>query len=59
MTLGRSVDEILRLLCALQQVDGANRLTPEGWTKGKPTLLPAAQAPEAAPDWFCRFEKLA
>lgn len=54
--VGRSVDEMLRLLRALQRVDGASSLTPEGWTEGQPLLLPAADGTDAAPDWFCRFE---
>lgn len=54
--VGRSVDEMLRLLAALQRVDGAAALTPEGWTPGQPVLLPVAEAPDASPDWFCRHE---
>lgn len=54
--VGRSVDEMLRLLRALQRVDGATGLTPEGWTPGQPALLPAAESADAAPDWFCRLE---
>ncbi|GLI96824.1 MAG: peroxiredoxin [Pseudomonadota bacterium] len=54
--VGRSVDEMLRLLCALQRVDDGGGLTPEGWSPGQPTLLPAAESPDAAPDWFCRLE---
>lgn len=55
--VGRSVDEILRMLRALQRVDNTNTLTPEGWTEGKPVLLPAAEQADASPDWFCRFEQ--
>lgn len=54
--VGRSVDEMLRLLHALQRVDGETSLTPEGWVPGQPTLLPAAETADAAPDWFCRLE---
>jgi peroxiredoxin 2/4 len=54
--VGRSVDEMLRLVRALQAVDAADRLTPEGWVEGQPLLLPAADRPDAAADWFCRFE---
>lgn len=54
--VGRSVDEMLRLLRALQRVDGANVLTPEGWDEGKPALLPAAEQVDEAPDWFCRYQ---
>lgn len=55
--VGRSVDEMLRLLRALQRVDGADMLTPEGWDEGKPLLLPAGGCADEAPDWFCRLEK--
>ncbi|MCY1671344.1 redoxin domain-containing protein [Novosphingobium sp. SL115] len=54
--VGRSVDEMLRLLRALQWVDGEGGLTPEGWTAGQPALLSATESPCAEPDWFCRFE---
>nr|WP_089219593.1 peroxiredoxin [Sphingomonas laterariae] len=53
--VGRSVEEMLRLLRALQQVDGADVLTPEGWNEGKPVLLPADEQADAGSDWFCRF----
>jgi len=54
--VGRSVEEMLRLLRALQQVDDADVLTPEGWAAGGRLLLPATTTPEGAADWFCRFE---
>jgi peroxiredoxin (alkyl hydroperoxide reductase subunit C) len=54
--VGRSVEEMLRLLRALRRVDSGTSLTPEGWTPGQPTLLPAAESPDASPDWFCRIE---
>lgn len=53
--VGRSVDEMLRLLRALQRVEGSDALTPEGWDTGKRLLLPPAHADDRA-DWFCRFE---
>lgn len=55
--VGRSVEEMLRLLRALKRVDNTNTLTPEGWDEGQPALLPAAEHADAAPDWFCRFEQ--
>ncbi len=55
--VGRSVNEMLRLLCALQQVDETDRLTPEGWAQGQPLLLPPVDQADAAPDWFCRLEQ--
>ncbi len=54
--VGRSVEEILRLLKALRRVSGTQALAPEGWAPGKPLLRPAAEQPGTAPDWFCRYE---
>jgi len=39
-TVGRSVDEMLRIVAALQRVDRANVVTPEGWQPGDDVLLP-------------------
>lgn len=39
--VGRSVEEMLRLLQALQTAEARNVLTPEGWQPGDPTLPPA------------------
>lgn len=39
--VGRSVEEMLRLLQALQTAEACNVLTPEGWQPGDPTLPPA------------------
>lgn len=55
--VGRSVDELLRLLRALQCVDAKDVLTPEGWTAGKAALLPVDDEASGGPDWFCRFEQ--
>lgn len=52
--VGRSVDEMLRLLLALQKVSEAPVLTPEGWRPGAPTLRPPPTAPDGGADWFCR-----
>jgi peroxiredoxin (alkyl hydroperoxide reductase subunit C) len=41
MTNGRSVEEILRLLAALQATDASGDTTPEGWRPGDPLLIPA------------------
>ena len=55
-TVGRSVEEMLRLIKALQVVSSQEGLAPEGWTEGRPLL---ALAPEgdtdiaAGADWFC------
>ncbi|HRI99147.1 MAG TPA: peroxiredoxin [Hyphomonas sp.] len=40
MNVGRSVDEILRVLNALQVSDRNLVATPEGWLPGTPTVLP-------------------
>ncbi len=59
-TIGRSVDELLRVLAALQRVDSDNVVTPEGWRPGDDVLLPPyhdqASALDAAGDacWFHR-----
>ncbi|MGE4322622.1 MAG: peroxiredoxin [Sphingobium sp.] len=39
-TIGRSVEELLRILAALQRVDSDNVVTPEGWRPGDDVLLP-------------------
>lgn len=59
-TIGRSVEELLRVLAALQRVDSDNVVTPEGWRPGDDVLLPPyqdqASALEAAGEacWFHR-----
>ena len=53
MNVGRSVDEMLRTLAALQAVHDGERLAPEGWQPGEPLLLPPADDTESD-DWFCR-----
>ena len=54
--VGRSVDEMLRLLKALQIVSAEPVLAPEGWEEGKPVLaMPAERSDEERADWFCRF----
>lgn len=54
--VGRSVDEMLRLLAALQRVDAGSVMTPEGWQPGDALLqAPDPEAlPDGAADWFCR-----
>jgi peroxiredoxin (alkyl hydroperoxide reductase subunit C) len=65
MNVGRSVDELLRLLTALQTSDKSGVFTPEGWRQGDPVLVPpplvAANIKGAAPiagqtDWYFRLE---
>lgn len=59
-TVGRSVEELLRVLAALQTVDADHVVTPEGWRPGDDVLLPPHQdqaAALAATDgvaWFYR-----
>lgn len=59
-TIGRSVEELLRVVAALQRVDDGNVVTPEGWHPGDDVLLPPyqdqASALDAADDacWFHR-----
>ena len=55
--VGRSVDEMLRLLAALQRVSDGKALAPEGWVAGAPVLLPPPDAPGEEADWFCRLER--
>lgn len=40
MSVGRSVEELLRVLAALQTADEAIVATPEGWQPGDATMLP-------------------
>ncbi len=67
MTTGRNVNELLRLVHALQTSDQHDVLTPEGWTVGAPVIDPipatsaeAAQSAvqEGASDWYFRTKKL-
>lgn len=53
--VGRSVDEMLRMLKALKAVGNAQTLAPEGWREGKPLLSPPSDMAEDREDWFCRF----
>ena len=55
--VGRSVDEMLRLLAALQRADDGHVMTPEGWQPGDDLLQtpdPEATPPADRPDWFCQ-----
>jgi peroxiredoxin (alkyl hydroperoxide reductase subunit C) len=59
-TIGRSVEEMLRVLAALQRVDGGDVVTPEGWQPGDDVLLPPYQDQSGALNagsgecWFYR-----
>lgn len=60
-TVGRSVDEMLRVIAALQRVDAEDVVTPEGWQPGEDVLLPpeihqdAMLASEGQQTWFHRL----
>ncbi|AMO70679.1 peroxiredoxin [Sphingorhabdus sp. M41] len=58
--VGRSVEEMLRLLAALQLTEEKDVLTPEGWRPGDDVLaIPALSAKETVreDDWFCHLVK--
>ncbi len=60
MNVGRSVDEILRVLMALQAAERDGAVTPEGWREGEPTLASppsdqwaaAASAMDSSACWY-------
>ncbi len=54
--VGRSVDEMLRMVAALQRAAGDKVLTPEGWQPGDDVLLPPASiiGDQSDLDWFCK-----
>jgi peroxiredoxin (alkyl hydroperoxide reductase subunit C) len=47
MQVGRSMDEILRVVDALQLVDGKSVSTPADWQPGEPVVVPAPSTVEA------------
>ncbi|MCW6511276.1 peroxiredoxin [Hyphomicrobiales bacterium BP6-180914] len=66
MSVGRNVDEILRLVAALQATDSAEVSTPEGWRPGDPVILAPLlsvdaieqRAGEDGADWYYRLGSL-
>lgn len=57
-SVGRSVDEMLRVVAALQRVDSDDVLAPEGWQPGQDVLLPPdidQDASDKGGIWFHRF----
>ena len=48
MSAGRSVDEIYRLLLALQTADANACSMPENWQPGEPVIVPAPKTPQEA-----------
>tara|TARA_R110002051_G_scaffold136386_1_gene209051 strand:+ start:517 stop:1164 length:648 start_codon:yes stop_codon:yes gene_type:complete len=64
MTVGRSVEELLRLVTALQVTDREQASTPAGWSPGEPLMEPAAVTLEEAltaeaggQGWYTRERK--
>jgi len=58
-SVGRSADEMLRMVSALKAVQGGEGFAPEGWRPGDRLLElpPEASAGVAnGPDWFCRVK---
>jgi peroxiredoxin (alkyl hydroperoxide reductase subunit C) len=68
MSNGRSIDEFLRLLEAMQTSDQHGVATPEGWTRGCDVIVPPPKTAEAADkrpsegyvttDWYYSTRKL-
>ena len=68
MSNGRSIDEFVRLLQALQTSDANGVATPENWCPGKPVIVPPPKTAEAAEkrasegfetvDWYYSTRKL-
>lgn len=60
LSIGRSVDEILRILAALQESDSSGLSTPEGWVPGQNAVTPPpltvaeadARAARGATTWY-------
>jgi len=57
--VGRSVEEMLRMVAALQRAADDSALTPEGWQPGDDILLPPTKDMNQtdAADWFCKRAK--
>jgi len=47
--IGRNVDEVLRVLAAIQETDKTGEVCPAGWTPGKETMKPN---PTGSQDYF-------
>jgi len=56
LTLGRSIDEMVRMVAALQATYSGEKLAPADWQPGQPLLLPANEKAQQEPDWFCRSD---
>jgi peroxiredoxin (alkyl hydroperoxide reductase subunit C) len=56
LTMGRSVDEMLRMVAALQATYTGEKLAPADWRPKQPLLLPADEKSQREANWFCRSE---
>jgi peroxiredoxin (alkyl hydroperoxide reductase subunit C) len=62
LTVGRSIDEMIRMLAALQRTATGDVMTPAGWRPGDDVLKPAPQTAEqvlaegAGSDWFYKTQ---
>src|SRR3974377_1279314 len=56
LTIGRSTDEMLRMVAALQATYSGARLAPADWQQKQPLLLPADEKAQHEANWFCRSE---
>lgn len=54
LTIGRSIDEMVRMVAALQASYSGDKLAPADWQPGRPLLLPANEQAQQDADWFCR-----
>lgn len=54
LTMGRSIDEMVRMVAALQVSYSGEKLAPADWQPGNQLLLPANEKAQQEPDWFCR-----
>ena len=57
LTIGRSIDEMVRMVAALQASSSGEKLAPADWQPGQPLLLPANETAQNEADWFCRSER--
>lgn len=56
LTIGRSVEEILRMVSALQATYSGTKLAPADWHQKQPLLLPPDEKVQEEANWFCRSE---
>lgn len=56
LNIGRSIDEMVRMVAALQASYSGEKLAPADWQPGEPLLLPANEKDQSEPDWFCRCQ---